>query len=86
MDNLNSHHNALVTQLIYNAGHKLAFRAPYYAVDGPIEYVFNTLQNYLRINLPRITDNESLLHELDNAIASIYNFERYFIHCGFWRI
>ena len=28
MDNLNSHHNALVTQLIYNAGHKLAFCAP----------------------------------------------------------
>jgi len=35
--------------IIYAAGHRLAFRAPYYPVDGPIEFVFNTTQGMLRL-------------------------------------
>lgn len=41
MDNLNSHHHPAVLALILQYGHLLSFRAPYWAVDGAIEYVFN---------------------------------------------
>ena len=36
MDNLNAHHSIAVQNLIHAAGHKIVFRAPYYACDGPI--------------------------------------------------
>lgn len=42
-DNLNVHRNPAVVQEILTHGHRLVFRAPYYAVDGAIEYVFNTI-------------------------------------------
>ena len=37
-----SHHNAQVSAMVLAAGHRIMFRAPYYPVDGPIEFVFNT--------------------------------------------
>ena len=80
-----SHHNAQMVALIYAAGHRLVFRAPYYPVDGPIEYVFNTIQGILRIRMDAINDGPSLLNELYLAIASIPSFEPYFVNCGFWR-
>jgi hypothetical protein len=43
MDNLNTHRNPIIFHAILSRGHKVVFRAPYYAVDGAIEYVFNTL-------------------------------------------
>ena len=85
MDNLAAHHNAAVAALIHGHGHRLVFRAPYYAVDGPIEYVFNTIQSILRTNMHNITDHASLLNEIDNAIASIDDFSPYFVNCGYWR-
>jgi hypothetical protein len=42
-----SHHNARMAAIIINAGHRLAYRAPYYPVDGPIKFVFNTIQGML---------------------------------------
>ena len=80
-----SHHNVQMKAIIRNAGHRIAFRAPYYPVDGPIEYVFNTIQGILRINMANITDEASLTTELLDAITSIQTFEPYFINCGFWR-
>ena len=85
MDNLSAHHNIGVAALIFGFGHRLAFRAPYYPTDGPIEYVFNTIQTLLRSNLHQITDAASLLNEIGNAIASIDDFSVYFVNCGFWR-
>ena len=85
MDNLSAHHNVGVAALIYGFGHRLAFRAPYYPTDGPIEYVFNTIQTLLRTNLHRVTDAASLLDEIGNAIGAINDFSVYFINCGFWR-
>jgi len=70
MDNLTSHHNAQVSALIHTAGHRLVFRAPYYPVDGPIEYVFNSLQVALWINMHQIRTEASLLHEVHTAIAN----------------
>ena len=71
--------------IIRNAGHRIAFCAPYYSVDGPIEYVFNTIQGILRINMARIVDMNTLTVELLHAITSIQTFEPYFVNCGFWR-
>ena len=87
MDNLTSHHHARIRNMIEAAGHRLAFRAPYWAVDGPIEYVFNTIQNMLTINMHRIKNVFDLVHELNNAVASLPQdtIYRYFEHCGFWR-
>jgi hypothetical protein len=39
MDNLNIHKHPMVLYLIYNSGHRVVFRAPYWYCDGPIEYV-----------------------------------------------
>ena len=71
--------------IIYAAGHRLAFRAPYYPIDGPIEFVFNTVQGMLRINMAQITDETTLTQHLVGAINGIPTFAPYFIHCGFWR-
>ena len=85
MDNLSAHHIIGVAALIYGFGHRLAFCAPYYPADGPIEYVFNTNQTLLHTNLHRVTDAASLLDKIGNAIASIDDFSVYFSNCGFWR-
>ena len=61
MDNLNSHKNAAVVALIHGHGHGVVYRAPYYAVDGAIEYFFNTLQTMLRSDLHEIRDGNSLV-------------------------
>jgi hypothetical protein len=69
----------------YAAGRRLAFRAPYYPVDGPIEFVFNTIQGMLRLQMNQINDEASLTHQLVAAINGIPTFAPYIIHCGFWR-
>ena len=74
-----------MSAIIIGAGHRLVFRAPYYPVDGPIEYVFNTIQGVLRIRNDVIVDGASLQNEILVAIAAIPSFEPYFINCGFWR-
>ena len=49
IDNLDSHQNLLVQQIIHNAGHRILFRAPYHPVDEPIEYTFNHMQMSLTL-------------------------------------
>ena len=51
MDNLHSHHSEKIRNMIKVAVHRLAFRALYWAVPGPIEYVFNTIKLLLIINI-----------------------------------
>ena len=83
MDNLNSHTNHIVRQMIHMAGHRVVFRAPYHPVDGPIEYVFNTLQQGLTAALYRVHDMGDLRREVSTIIANMDDFEAYFVHCGF---
>ena len=83
MDNLSSHHADQVAAMIHAAGHRLAFRAPYYAVDGPIEYTFNTIQGMLAIAMYEIRTEQDLVHQVQRAIQSIQTFAPYFVHCGF---
>ena len=49
MDNLTAHKHIAVLQLIVGRGHRICFRAPYWPVDGAVEYVFNTVQHDLTI-------------------------------------
>ena len=47
-DNLSAHLHNQVMVLIYQVGHRVVPRAPYWPVDCAVEYVFNTLQVLLR--------------------------------------
>ena len=71
MGNLSLHHNLQMATIVFNAGHHIAFRAPYYPIDGPIEYVFNTSQGTLWINNCLIVNDLSLIDKLFNAVAGI---------------
>lgn len=83
MDNLASHRNALIRQMIINAGHRLLFCAPYYPVDGPIEFVFNTIQQRLTEYQYTITDGVHLRQAVQTIVTSINDFAEYFVHCGY---
>lgn len=83
MDNLNAHLNPTVYALIINSGHRIMFRAPYYPIDGPIEYVFNTVQNLLCIFMREIVDMDSLRLKVEQIIGAIPQFSNYFRHVGF---
>ena len=43
MDNLNIHHSQMLLQVVEDRGHRDLFQSPYWSVDGPMEYVFNTV-------------------------------------------
>ena len=78
MDNLTAHVNPMVYQAIDAAGHMIVLRAPYYPVDGPIEYVFNIIQNLLCVLYMReINDMETLRVKMQQVIASFTDFRAY---------
>lgn len=83
MDNLNAHKHPLVLQLIYMSGHRYAFRAPYHPVDGPIEYVFDTIEHELSMRKYQIYNLEDTRQATIEIINSIVSFENYFINVGF---
>ena len=85
MDNLNSHKNEAVIALIHLYGHGVVFRAPYWPVDGAIEFVFNTIQTLVRAQLYEIITPNDLLAAVYHAVQSIVTFRNYFINCGFIR-
>jgi hypothetical protein len=82
MDNLNSHKNPMALNLITGAGHHNLFRAPYWSVDGPIEYVFNAIHTNLLMLFTEIQDLDQLLNCLDEIINDMRNFQQYFFHVG----
>ena len=82
MDNLLAHKNIAVIGLIAASGHRFCFRAPYYPVDGGIEYVFNTIQRDLEVKLPEIKNSSDLRNEVFNTVGAIVNFCQYFIILG----
>ena len=83
MDNLNSHRNVAVVALIHLFGHGVVYRAPYWAVDGAIEYIFNTLLTLVRGKLYEIRDSNDLIATIYESIQSIDSFANYFINVGF---
>ena len=83
MNNLNVHKNPTAVNLIINAGHRLVFQAPYYAVDGEIKCGFKTIHTGLLSYYNTITT----IDELSNAAALIFGniptFTPYFMHFVF---
>jgi transposase len=74
MDNLNTHRNLLVQQMIHAAGHRCVFRAPYYPVDSPIEHLFNSIQVDLSLAMYRIFTPQQLK---DEFLASLRRFREF---------
>jgi len=83
MDNLNIHKHPIIINLIYTRGHRVVFRAPYWSCDGPIEYVFNTLQTRLSSDFIGVDNELALSNKIDTIIGSIPSYKKYFLHVGF---
>ena len=83
MDNINIHHNSMIIILITDRGHQYIFWSPYWPVDGPVEYIFNTIHTQLMMYYNKIENLVQLENVLDIIIANIRHFERYFSHIGF---
>ena len=83
MDNLASHYDAIAWINVAAAGHRFLPRACYAAQDGPIEYVFNTLECALRDRLHYIHNDTDLVREVTSIITNMLTFDNYFIHCGY---
>ena len=81
-DNLAAHKQITVVQLILSRGHRICFRAPYWAVDGSIEDVFNTIQHDLTIMLGEIKDATDLHRCVNEIIQAIEEFVEYFNNVG----
>lgn len=80
MDNLNVHKNPLVIQEILLNGHRLVFRAPYWSVDGAIEYVFCTLHSGLLQRFNEIETMQQLEQHTDAIFHAMPSFTPYFEH------
>ena len=83
-DNLNVHKNPAVIFEIINRGHRIVFRAPYWAVDGAIEYVFNTIHTGLLTYYNEISTMDELLNSSLLIFGYIPSFRPYFQHVGFY--
>ena len=82
-NNLLAYLHPQVMVVIYQAGHRVVPRAPYWSVDGAIEYVFNTLQVLRCVNLQEIKDNDDLVNHIQNVFVNFERFTEYFRHVGF---
>ena len=84
-DNLAAHHSPLVTNAVAAAGHRVLARPPYRPTDGPIEYVFNTLESEIRRRIGSIRNDQDLYHAVMSAFAGLpaASFASYFVHCGY---
>ncbi len=80
MDNLNVHYSPVLLQMIASQGHRYLFRAPYWSVDGPMEYVFNSIHTLLLQHFHTIDELTVLGNRIDTVIARMTNFKNYFLH------
>ena len=80
MDNLNVHHSPVLLQMIAGRGHRYLFRAPYWSVDGPMEYIFNTIDTLLLQHFRTIDNLTVLGNPIDTVIAQMTKFKNYFLH------
>ena len=76
-DELNVLKNPIIMDLISNAGHRVVFRAPYYA------YVFNTVQTNLMVEYNNLYSLDDLRNTVNLIIGAIPTFRPYLDHVGF---
>ena len=78
-DNLSSHKTAMVSNLIAASGHR--------RVDGPIEYVFNMLQQQLSVAMYDIDNENHMVTEVTRIMQSVCNipngFDNLFQYVGY---
>ncbi len=60
VDNLNTHKHPMVLGLITGGSHRYLVCAPYWSVNGPIEYIFNTIHTKLLSFFGEIDDLDML--------------------------
>ena len=56
---------------------------PYYPVDGPIEYVFNTIENALAYRVHEINTVGDLNTHVCAIVRQMPSFVNYFTNCGY---
>jgi hypothetical protein len=83
MDNLNLHRHPIVSNLIYGRGHRVVFCAPYWFCIGSIEYVFNTVQTRLQMDVHWVDTVFDLVNKINTIVGNMPSFKRYFFHVGF---
>ena len=83
MDNLNLHRHLVTTNLIYARGHRMVFRGPYWSYDGAIEYVFNTLQMRLQMEINEVNNVFQLVNKINVIVGGMHTFKRSFLHVDF---
>jgi hypothetical protein len=83
MDNLSSHMNAYIRQIVNTAGHRIVFRAPCYPVDGSIEFVFNTIERALGSYFYTVRTDNELMQAVYTEIGKMETFVPYFLNCGY---
>jgi len=67
--------------LVAEHGHRVVFRAPYWSCDGAIEYVFNTLQTRMQMDVQGV--ETVVVAKIGEIIGDMPTFKNYFIHVGF---
>jgi len=82
-DNLTSHHAPQVFNTVTLAGHRVLARPPYRPVDGPIEYVFNQLQQELSHRIHHIPNEAAFVQEVHAIVTNLGGFDATFQHCGY---
>ena len=83
MDNLLVNTNVYILAEILARGHRYVFRAPYYPVDSPIEYVFNTIECALAYQMHEIETVADLNVHVRAIVRLMPNLVNYFTNCGY---
>ena len=84
LDNLIVHTTPVVLLLIIMAGHRYVFRAPYWPKDGPIEYVYNRLEQELNIRMNEVFCDADLAQIIRETLGNIRSFTKWFLHVGYY--
>jgi hypothetical protein len=83
-DNLSSHHADMVNYVVLRAGNRVVPRAPYYPIDGPIEFVFNQIECQLKLLLPTIHNEADLIASIHVIVGGLSgSLGATFAHCGY---
>ena len=77
MNNLNLHKHPMIINMIHSCGHCVVYCAPYWSCDGAIEYVFNTLQTNLQVDVNGVGTVYQLVNKINTIIAHMPHFKRF---------
>ena len=83
MDNLNIHKHPVILNLIHGRNHRMIFWAPCWSCDGAIEYIFNTIQTKLQMDVYGVDTVFNMVNKIHTIVGEMPSFKHYFIHVGF---